>query len=198
LPEWVAPVAVFLVLTAAMAASLDYGDHWDEHQQLGQVASTYASGSFLTHFYNYPSGSYWITLAATVPRALAALAEGRKAPLVRQDELVGPLRIPIRFVFLLVTNLALVWVFLICRRAGAPIWAGLLASLLLGLSFEFAYHSRWIATDGPTAQLVAPHRPGLAAARPAPGGLRRGDRRARRDLPGHDARRRVGAGARRG
>lgn len=132
-----------------MATSLDFGDHWDEHQQLGQVANTYATGSFLTHYYNYPSGSYWLTLAATVPHSI------REARLITRDDLLGRLKIPVRFVFLLVTNLALVWVFLICRRAGAPAWTALLSCLFLGLSFEFSYHSRWIATDGPTAQLVA-------------------------------------------
>lgn len=150
------PVVLFLTLTAAMATSLDYGDHWDEQQQLGQVANTYATGSLLTHYYNYPSGSYWLTLVATVPYAIGGILQGDPVQqVVTMDALLGRLRIPIRFVFLLVTNLALVWVFFICRRAGAPVWAAFLSSLFLGLSFEFSYHSRWIATDGPTAQFVA-------------------------------------------
>jgi len=54
----------------------------------------------------------------------------------------------LRSVFIVVCSLSIVWMFFLVLAQGGSWWTALLASALLGLSWEITYHCRFIAVDG--------------------------------------------------
>jgi 4-amino-4-deoxy-L-arabinose transferase-like glycosyltransferase len=61
----------------------------------------------------------------------------------------------VRTVFLLITSLSVLWVYLIVLHWRGSWVEALLASAFLALSWEVAYHLRWIAADGILMQFGA-------------------------------------------
>jgi dolichyl-phosphate-mannose--protein O-mannosyl transferase len=146
---------LYAAMTASLAFTAGYGASYDENWQLSQVAHTYATGSLLPGHYNYPSGAYWLTLFATLPHAALSRAQGISDATSVEALLHGRPNLHARLLFLLINELTLLWVFLIARSLGMSPGMALLAPLLLGFSYEFTYHARWLSTDGPAAQFVA-------------------------------------------
>ncbi|MCH2107343.1 MAG: glycosyltransferase family 39 protein, partial [Planctomycetes bacterium] len=153
------------------ARGIDYGEHWDEGFQVRLVERSIAEETLLPEWYNYPSVSYWLALAAIAPEALGADYSGLKtrgpleigepvqgiAPV--KEELTQVARSPgfllrMRGVFLSVSALAILGVFLATRRRGGP-WESLFAAGLVATSWELSYHARWVAPDMILAALVA-------------------------------------------
>src|SRR5262249_15728738 len=61
----------------------------------------------------------------------------------------------VRALFLVITSLSVVWVYLIVLHWRQSWVEALLGSAFLALSWEVAYHLRWIATDGMLTQFAA-------------------------------------------
>jgi len=127
---------------------LDFGRHWDEPVQLQLVNATISSGSFLpNHFYSYPSVTYLLSLLGVLPKVLTGI--GNHKTITGNQFFV-----PARAVFLVATSLGGVWLYLGLRRRAGELGAAFGAATYL-LSFELAYHARWIAPDAVMAMMTA-------------------------------------------
>jgi len=153
------------------ARGLDYGEHWDEAFQVKMVQRTVAEETLLPGWYNYPSVTYWLALASLSPEALAAdyskIPTEDYMPIGEPVISLGPFGeeltaaaadpgflLRMRGVFLSVSALVVLGVFLATRRRGGP-WESLFAAGLVATSWEVAYHSRWVAPDMILAAIVA-------------------------------------------
>ncbi len=153
------------------ARGIDYGEHWDEGFQVQLVQRSVAEETLLPGWYNYPSVSYWLALASLSPEALAAdyseihtrgpLGVGEPvkglAPIkeqLKEATLAPGFLLRMRGVFLSVSALVILGVFLAAHRRGGP-WESLFAAGLVATSWEVAYHARWIAPDMILTALVA-------------------------------------------
>jgi 4-amino-4-deoxy-L-arabinose transferase-like glycosyltransferase len=151
---------VFAVQTGRIG--LDYGNHWDEHLQCRLVARSLKSGVLLPGVYNYPMVPYWLTWSALGFRSVFRD--------YRRDELMNDLSnswlvpvetdalqryvledhgflLRVRLIFLVVSSLSVLWVYLLVLSWRRHLGEAFLASAFLCLSWEAAYHSRWIAPD---------------------------------------------------
>lgn len=159
-----------LLLVGSGRAGLDYGTHWDENKAFLQPLRAAAEeGILLPGRYNYPSLGFALSVAALAPEALDSVgADAGFVPALRAKALAllpggtdkeakvvlareGPAKIfllRLRWLFLLASALAVLWVHLTVLARGGSALEALLASSLLGLSFEVAYHLRWVAPDG--------------------------------------------------
>jgi 4-amino-4-deoxy-L-arabinose transferase-like glycosyltransferase len=148
------PLAIFV---GTGIRGLDFGQHWDErHYQIAPVQAMIRSGQPLPGYYGYPALDYWISASAVIPDAVVEMARGpgaRERVLARIDTHAFLLRL--RAVFLGVCALTVLWVYLLVLEWRKSVLEALLAALLLATSWEVAYHSRWIATDGILMQFGA-------------------------------------------
>ncbi len=148
-PRLVSVLALLLLLGLVVATGLrgvDFGYHWDEETcQLAPLRASLEARTPLPNFYMYPSVNYWLNVAGLVPDALR---KGGALP----ERLLAATRSPgfllrLRAIHVWVTALALLWVYLAVltlRRSPAE---AALAAAILGLSWECAYHARWVAPD---------------------------------------------------
>jgi 4-amino-4-deoxy-L-arabinose transferase-like glycosyltransferase len=141
-------VATFGWFVATDLIGVDFGYHWDEPAQLDLVNHTIATKSFLPNdFYDWPPVTYLLSLVAVAPRVIARLGNG---PPLTGDEFF----VTTRSVFIIVTGLGGLWLYLAGRRLANEVTGAMAAAVYL-LSWELAYHSRWIAPDAIAAQVVA-------------------------------------------
>ena len=153
------------------ARGLDYGEHWDEGFQVQLTQRAVSEETLLPGWYNYPSVSYWLALAAISPEALSADYSGvhTRGPLRVGEPVKGlaPIKealtqtiqdpgflLRMRRIFLSVSALTVLGVFLATRRKGGP-WESLFAAGLVATSWEVAYHARWVAPDMILTAVVA-------------------------------------------
>src|SRR6185295_3260645 len=61
----------------------------------------------------------------------------------------------VRRVFIFVSALGILWIYGAALALRYPWWQALVAAAGLGLSWEYAYHSRWAVTDCIMVQFVA-------------------------------------------
>jgi 4-amino-4-deoxy-L-arabinose transferase-like glycosyltransferase len=138
--------------------SIDYGAHWDEKPgHIRPVRTMFESGTLLPDFYEYPSLDYWINAAAVMPDLAAARLHGRGS---LQQEALQTINsdaylFRLRRIYLLISALSLVWVYVLVAQWRRSTVEALLAASFLGLSWEVGYHLRWIATDGVLMQFGA-------------------------------------------
>jgi 4-amino-4-deoxy-L-arabinose transferase-like glycosyltransferase len=148
------PLSIFFV-TGLMG--LDFGTHWDERGfQIAPVKRIVASGLPLPGHYGYPSFNYWVSTAALLPEMFKAWVEHgviRDRLLQYADTHSYLLRL--RTIFLMGSALSVLWVYLLVLRWRDSVGEALLAASFLGLSWEVAYHARWIATDTMLMQFAA-------------------------------------------
>jgi len=136
---------------------LDFGTHWDERGfQIAPVKRIVASGLPLPGHYGYPSFNYWVSTAALLPEVFQTWVEHgviRDRLLQYADTHSYLLRL--RTIFLMGSALSVLWVYLLVLRWRDSVVEALLAASFLGLSWEVAYHARWIATDTMLMQFAA-------------------------------------------
>lgn len=146
------PLIVF-ILTGLRG--IDFGlRHPDEPFLIRETLASVDSGVYLPKLYNYPSISYWLTFSGLVPDLPDILFDDADAVKVIQ-KLGEDYYVRVRVVFLLLSALAIVWVYgavLVWRRS---IFEALTAACVLGFSWEFAYHARYIAPDAILVQFVS-------------------------------------------
>jgi hypothetical protein len=139
---------------------LDFGKHWDEINHLVAVKYSIENKILLPNFYDYPSIPYWLNLTGVIPDAIKAWNMGLR----NGDEIQSFLLVAlfsnqhllfVRGVFLVLSSLGIFWVFLATRVSGTGWGSSAVAALAYGLSWEVAYHSRWIAPDAVLAQFAA-------------------------------------------
>jgi hypothetical protein len=114
------------------------------------------SGTLLPGYYTYPSFDYWLNLLVLAPDAAASPAaeENLREHLLRALDSPAYL-LRLRAVYLLITSLSLVWVYLLVLQLRGSWLEALFAASLVACSWEVGYHLRWVATDGMLMQFAA-------------------------------------------
>ena len=145
------------ILIGSGLRGLDFGYHWDERTwQIGPVKTMVKNEILLPGHYYYPSFNYWVSSAGLIPDILTVWPEksDRKQRLLQMIEGHAYL-LRVRTIFLVLTSFSVLWVYLLVLQWRQSWVEALLAGSLLALSWEVAYHLRWIATDGMLMQFGA-------------------------------------------
>jgi len=157
--NWAPVLLPLLILVGTGLWGIDFGEHWDESYQLYPAGQTVLSGRLLPGIYTYPSLGYWLALAGIAPEFVQERIRASGAAEVRQSlyefTQSQAYRLRVRRIYLLVASLAVVWVYLLVLIWRKSVAEALLASCVLGMSWEVAYHSRYIAVDGLVVQFAA-------------------------------------------
>jgi hypothetical protein len=139
-----------ITLVITNLRSLDFGDHWDEETwQIKPIQKMLDSGTFLPFSYLYPSLCYWIGLKSTAPEFISLWSQGKTGVKKEVIERVGkkPFLLRLRATYCLLGSLSLLFLYFAVYEKKQKVWPAFIAASLLGLSWEIAYHLRWIATD---------------------------------------------------
>jgi|GEM_PF-1951748 len=170
-------LAVFLALFAIEGLlGVDFGSHWDEWYHVQGVTGCIQRMSLMPDGLSY-GGPYftmgfpvvvahqWKNLLAILhdmraqpfrvdPAAFPSVAKfkAEAAALVNTPQYV----VEVRSVFVVVTTLAILWVFLASWRCQPRRWGvALAAAAFMAFSWELGYHARWVAIDAPLTQFSA-------------------------------------------
>jgi hypothetical protein len=153
------PLVVLFIVTEFRG--IDFGEQRDELDgQINPVRDMVNTGLLLPRAAIYPAFSRWLVLLPAVFRGLVkALAVGPR-PLVIHAAMQQVVAAPeyvlaARRSFVVVSALALVWVYAAALVLGRRSWEALIAAATLGLSWEYAYHARWVAPDAVAVQFCA-------------------------------------------
>lgn len=134
-------------------AGLDYGYHWDEPKLLESVRVSVYEGTYLPTFYNYPSMAHHLAIIAALPEILRNMDRNHLNQPVFHYHIAAyqldnhSLTLRTRALFLTVSSLAIVWLYLLVLYWRESVWMALFASSVMAFSWEVAYHARWIAPD---------------------------------------------------
>lgn len=154
-------LALFTLFVVTGYRGVNFGWHWDEVDwQTRPVRDMVASGILIPRASIYPTFCKWLTLLPVLPAGIgAALQEGsnpRAAQAAMLAVLDGPqFLLTVRRLYIVVSALAMVWTYLAVLVLRRPKGEALIAAAGLGLSWEYAYHSRWVATDCVLVQFSA-------------------------------------------
>ena len=161
----VGPVLLpLVVLIGTGLRGLDFGVHWDEKgYQIAPVETMVKTGILLPQYYGYPSFDYWVNLAGLIPDMLEAWPEkgNVREKVVKATEKVldatGSYQylMRLRAIYVVGTALAVLWVYVLVLHWRQSWVQAFLAASFLAFSWEVAYHSRWVATDGMLMQFGA-------------------------------------------
>lgn len=148
---------VFVLVGWLGVTSVDFGVHWDENKLIGSLQDTARGGEWIPRWYHYPSMCYDIGMLVVVGSALRDRTLNRSEglggylPRIAGD---GRFRHDLRRVFFLLSSLAGLGTYLLARRLTGCSWSALFAGSLLLSSWEYMYHSRWVAPDAILATIV--------------------------------------------
>ena len=142
-------------------AGLDYGYHWDEPKLLESVRVSVYEGVYLPTFYNYPSMSHTLAVLSAMPEILQNIDRNHLNEPVFHGHIAAyqldnhTITLRTRLVFLTITSLTIIWVYMLMLLWRESVWLALLSSSIVALSWEVAYHARWIAPDAILMQFGA-------------------------------------------
>jgi 4-amino-4-deoxy-L-arabinose transferase-like glycosyltransferase len=154
-------VGLFVLFVFTGFRGIDFGFHWDEVSwQIEPVREMARTGLFMPRAGIYPAFTKWLILLPALARGVAKALEVGLRPNLIQAAMVATLDRPdyllaARRVFVVVSALAMVWTYCAALTLRLRVWQAFVAAATLGLSWEFAYHSRWVATDCITVQFCA-------------------------------------------
>lgn len=167
-----AVLSLWAFATWETTRAVDFGFHWDEPRLVDSVAASARTGSALPGWYNYPSVSFDLGLLVLAPKVWPIVKEARneamrrpwefgydgvrkRVDVIRQalDTKLAPYAkspaylLRLRGMFAFLTMLTPIWTALAAwfwRRKAAD---AIVAGALVALSWEVAYHARWVAPD---------------------------------------------------
>jgi len=137
---------------------IDFGTHWDELAQLQLVGRSAKSGVLLPEIYNYPCVTYWLATSGVLPFMLDhpnQLFDHDTTDLRNYITTNHAYKMRVRTICLIVSSLSIVWVYLLVLGWRGRVGEAFAAAAFLGLSWELAYHSRWIAPDAVMTSFAA-------------------------------------------
>ena len=139
---------------------VDFGYHWDEQPaQIDPVAWSIRHSTLLPNSYIYPSVNHWLNLIGVLPWLGRALWTGVTAEEFTAALLIAPKSpdylLVLRSIRIVVASLAPLWTYLAVLAWRRSRREALLAACFLGLSWEIAYHARWVAPDAVVMQFGA-------------------------------------------
>ena len=160
---WVAAplVALFALFVVTDLRGVDLGLHWDETVWHIDIARAMVkAGLFLPHSYVYPGLSKWLVLLPSFPPGVAAALTTEADPKQIQQAMLAVVDAPdfllvARRVFIVTSALSLVWLYGAALALRRKPWEAFVAAACLGLSWEYAYHARWVANDCILTQFAA-------------------------------------------
>lgn len=145
----VTPFVLFTYLIINGVLGVKFGNHWDEWLFIAPACESLNSGVFLPHNYIYPSFCYYIVLAAaSVYKIIFGIDDA--ATLISNNNFYHF----VRCIFIFISSLTVIWVYLLTKRITKNYPAALIAGLIICSSFEFSYHSRWAVSDCIAVQFV--------------------------------------------
>jgi 4-amino-4-deoxy-L-arabinose transferase-like glycosyltransferase len=157
--SWIGHVLFAVVMSVSLVTGflgMDYGGHWDEPRMRRTIRTGVFEGRVLPGWYNYPSLTYGIVASALLPEIITQSRADDRTLETIQANVFGPgSTLRVRSVFLVVTLLAVVWLYVAVFMWRRSVMEALLAAGMLGMSWEVAYHARWIAPDGVLMQFAA-------------------------------------------
>jgi len=153
-------LAPLLLLLGTGQRGIDFGKHWDERVQVEVLHTAIDTQTLLPKWYRYPSVIFWLTLGSLTPEILAQIPHTAAEMKATQASLNATVESPefrlrTRSLFLFVTCLTVLWTYLLALSWHGRALEGFLAASCVGLSWEVAYHARWIAPDGILMQFSA-------------------------------------------
>jgi hypothetical protein len=161
------PVAVFCYALSTAVIGLDFGNHNDEPKLQNSVNKSVTTGVMLPGWYNYPSFSYALCMMTLLPKVMEYVVVHRTTRISAVGEYIEPLRdylsnyagshafiLHTRLLFAFVSMLSVFWTYIAVLLWKRTQTEAVIASSFVGLSFEVAYHIRWIAPDGVMTQWV--------------------------------------------
>ncbi|MGA1824547.1 MAG: phospholipid carrier-dependent glycosyltransferase, partial [bacterium] len=144
---------VFVLATSIIA--VDIGTHWDEGKVFKAIRQSCKIGVLLPLRYNYPSMLYDLSIFCLVP----SMARFFNSHGFNQNNLNALLdylsdiskthqfHMNLRILCIIVSLASCIWIYLLVLFWRKNWIEALLAASLVGLSWEVAYHLRWIAPD---------------------------------------------------
>ncbi|MEP6653452.1 MAG: glycosyltransferase family 39 protein [Myxococcales bacterium] len=151
-------LAVFLI---SGFRGVDLGPHWDEGRwQIDPARQMVESGIFLPRHYYYPSVGQWLVVLPAWPSLLKSAFLTGGSPTAMQAAMKASVDAPtylftVRKVFMVFSALAIIWNYSAVLALGRKHWEAAVAAAAMGLSWEYAYHARWVANDCILAQFAA-------------------------------------------
>ena len=141
-----------LFLLATSLGGLDFGTYWDDEAMFTKVRRALSPPpTLLPYAYDYPSTTFWMTLASLAPEAIGDARLRYRVPdtssLLAATETSG-FRLRVRTVFAVLSALTIVWVAGLSLALGATELEACLGCAFAATSWELTYHIRWIAPDG--------------------------------------------------
>lgn len=146
-------VGLVALFTITGVRGVDFGDHWDEVDwQIQPVRDMVESGILLPRASLYPGLCKWLTLLPAIPTAIRVGLKKGSSPHDVQAAMITTAGAPaylltVRRLYIFVSALAILWVYGAALALRRRWWEGFIAAATLGLSWEYAYHARWVATD---------------------------------------------------
>lgn len=154
-------LAVWLLFVVTGLRGVDFGFHWDEVPwHVTPVREAVSSGILLPRSYIYPMLIKWLVLAPSLVAGMRAGLETAFEPGAMQAAMVAAINAPdyllsARAICIVVSSFAILWTYGAALAFRMRWWVALVAASGLGLSWEFAYHSRFLATDALNTQFAA-------------------------------------------
>lgn len=150
----VASALPLLVLLVTGLRGIDFGHYWDDEAMFTKVRRALASPpTLLPDAYDYPSVTFWVSLASLAPDAMRDPKLRFRVP-DTHDVIAATTSerylLRTRALFLAISSLAVIWTAGLSLAIGATVWEAAVAAAILAASWEVDYHLRWIAPDGMT------------------------------------------------
>jgi hypothetical protein len=174
-PSFAARFALAAVLFTALWTGwlgIDFGHHWDESERIATAILAIERGDVVPAWYQYPSAIHDLIVLCAAPELVRhALAGPTSAPgAVRAALESHDFLLRVRAAVLALSAIGALASYACARRWRGNAFEGVTAAALFALSWEVAYHARWIAPDVITASLGAVVLwAALGAMNPAPG-----------------------------
>jgi len=164
----VIPVLAFFLWTSFYG--LNFGVHWDEtRSKFDSVKNSIDSGLLMqgipdpdrkdNTYYTYGGVNYLLTWAGLTPEVFKFL-HAEKWNRQALSNAISPAiytvstRVRVRGIYVVLCSLSIVWLYCLNIVLGRSRMEAFLAAAILAGSWEFAYHSRWIAPDVLMMQFV--------------------------------------------
>lgn len=154
-------LALFALCVTTGLRGVDFGYHWDENDwHIAPARLMVQTGIFLPKSYIYPSFDKWMVLLPAVAQGVRAAIDSNGQPEAVQAAMLalfdaGGYLLRARSVFIVVSALAILWTYGAALALRYRPWEAFLAACGIGLSWEFAYHSRFAVADCTLVQFTA-------------------------------------------
>lgn len=149
-------IAIFL-FTGIMG--LNFGRHWDDIATIDTLKNSVQTAVLLPRTYLWPSVYYDISLMSLTPEFFQYILFSSSKSIEKNKllDFVESLsfKLRLRAVFVTITSFVILWVFALVWIWRKNFKEAFLAACFVGLSWETAYHARWIAPDTILMQFAA-------------------------------------------